>query len=488
MKQIIAEDLHILSKLFKNSLSQLLVFAPEDEQNFNRKTFISQAALKSFLQQFPEGQFTIVNLSNAPIQDLVELSCVWTVWNFGNAFSTEDSFSLRYINNSDGSMRWLYPEQSKRPDFLNLYNGSGLRARLISVGFKAVWKLGLDELFSSGQFSVYSKIELPAEQYLAEVEEGNWSLFTGTKGENRKLVLQKNEGTKTKSFLKIPCTEKAAKLVENEAKMLQAMKDFDFKKSVLPQVKAQVDAIELSNVKPTQSKNSTRLYTPHLEALVEWYEQSATLVNQEELKQFTRIENCINRLKKIEELSNDISLNTVKKMTNQLEQLLNRMRYKDQFTVGLAHGDFTPWNLFYKEDKIYVYDWELAEPNLPLLFDAFHFIFQAGVLIEKAGFDVIDQRLTALKNDPIITKLCKQFLVDFDSSRQFYLLYTISYYLDLYVVQNPLHFQAHWLIDCWAAALDKEMKNSEPHMDLIPLHAIIFPKKMSWNGWKLSAS
>jgi thiamine kinase-like enzyme len=46
--------------------------------------------------------------------------------------------------------------------------------------------------------------------------------------------------------------------------------------------------------------------------------------------------------------------------------------------VTLAHGDFTPWNTFLMGERLYVFDWEYAQPAYPLAYDAVHFILAAS--------------------------------------------------------------------------------------------------------------
>lgn len=41
--------------------------------------------------------------------------------------------------------------------------------------------------------------------------------------------------------------------------------------------------------------------------------------------------------------------------------------------VGLAHGDFTPWNTFLIGQQLYVFDWEYAQEDYPLGYDMVHF-------------------------------------------------------------------------------------------------------------------
>lgn len=47
---------------------------------------------------------------------------------------------------------------------------------------------------------------------------------------------------------------------------------------------------------------------------------------------------------------------------------------QDEIPVYLAHGDFTPWNTFLQDGRLYVFDWEYANLAWPVGFDLAHFI------------------------------------------------------------------------------------------------------------------
>lgn len=47
---------------------------------------------------------------------------------------------------------------------------------------------------------------------------------------------------------------------------------------------------------------------------------------------------------------------------------------QDQIPVCLAHGDFTPWNTFLQDGRLYVFDWEYANLAWPVGFDLVNFM------------------------------------------------------------------------------------------------------------------
>lgn len=68
------------------------------------------------------------------------------------------------------------------------------------------------------------------------------------------------------------------------------------------------------------------------------------------------------------------------------KMLLNVLEYirthysKNQMDFAFFHGDFTPWNICYKENHIFVFDFEYSHKCFPEWLDPFHFITQVGIM------------------------------------------------------------------------------------------------------------
>ena len=54
-----------------------------------------------------------------------------------------------------------------------------------------------------------------------------------------------------------------------------------------------------------------------------------------------------------------------------------------EIACGLSHGDFAPWNTRVREDRLFVFDWESAEWDMPIWWDLFHFDLQVGALLQQ---------------------------------------------------------------------------------------------------------
>jgi len=58
-----------------------------------------------------------------------------------------------------------------------------------------------------------------------------------------------------------------------------------------------------------------------------------------------------------------------------------------EISMGLAHGDFAPWNMFWNDKEVFIYDWESANEQAPVGIDLVHFLFQVGFLLKRLRGD-----------------------------------------------------------------------------------------------------
>lgn len=77
---------------------------------------------------------------------------------------------------------------------------------------------------------------------------------------------------------------------------------------------------------------------------------------------------------------NKLILNCLFELSNQTVIFKNQTNSNLKFTF--AHGDFCPWNMMKKNNKILLFDWEMGG-NYPLGYDLFTFIFQTSFLLNK---------------------------------------------------------------------------------------------------------
>lgn len=400
-----------------------------------------------------QGKRILVRTPETPLRkpDLEEAA---GLIDFGKTKSLPDFNSMQfdYVNNPDGSIRWLVPSACDKPAFLKLYNGSGTRSWLYRMAFKTCYALGARRLATSGSLRVFYREAEPFEGLIARSPSPDFAIFTGTVGENRKAVFSLKWKDGKDWFFKLPFNEKSAGLVEQEHATLQSFSTFSFGKIAMPKVLRLGPGILVSNVRPSNPIDSLKLQSVHFQALRELAAQTGEHGVISSLPAWSAIgEN----LKKLETstIKNDFPNAKISLLRRGLSRLYANFDPYGQLPTYIAHGDFTSWNMYLSNEKLHVYDWELSG-RLPLLYDAFHFIFQSGVLIERAPYATLRERVLALKNEPLVIEMLGDEMANFENFYQFYLLQNVSYYLVRYIQQQPLHEQAHWLVDTWLEAVE----------------------------------
>ncbi len=455
MSKIYTSDISVLTKLFSNQTENIIVFDIDNRLIINNENSFLIINNEAELLNQSNQKTSLVCLSTiTKLKDLEFENC----FDFGNNnFPKTIDDTYYFFNNPNGTMRWIYPMTLRFPSFLTLYNASGWKSKLIRLAFNSAFILGLKARISKGKFEFYTKGNNEVELLTKESKADGYSIFTGTVGENRKAIIEINRGRKTTEFIKVPLGEKSEKLVAREREQLLKFGNLALKKAVIPVItKSQNPKVAiLSNVQPHNNfYTSNDLTKVHLSVLEEWYDKTKSQQSIVELAEYQLIKKNIDELSTYPKPANDLDINTVNQLIDGLQKWFKAIDESQMITVGMAHFDFTPWNMYVTEKQLHIYDWELSKTDLPLLYDAFHFIFQAGILIKRATFEALKMEIAQLKNSELVQELSKDSTFDFEQNYRFYILSVASYYLNLYLKQTPLHEQAHWLIDMWKEVVE----------------------------------
>ncbi len=369
-------------------------------------------------------------------------------------FSNEQN-EIYYISDRTGNIRWLFPKGSKYPSFLALYNSSTFKGKIYKLLCELAFRIKMEKLVTSGVLKASLKENII--NIVNRLKGDSYSVFTGTPGEDRKVVVAVTQGEEISHFIKIPILVSSQNLVQNEYEMLHWLAQYDFKKIEIPHIDYyKNNIIAIKNVKPKYRKKSLRFTDIHIEALKELYEFSS---DQQQLNKLDYMKEITSNLKELSSLQRVSQLKFLGAVKNGMISFQECVRPNLELEFALAHGDFTPWNMYADEKKIYVYDWELSKRKAPLLFDFFHYIFQMEALINHSDYQRIKSILIDyLARNKEMQIMIDQFDIDIENSYALYVLYISSSYGLKYMCQKDLHMQAEWLMDVWTDALTDIIK------------------------------
>ena len=364
---------------------------------------------------------------------------------------------FHYICNPTGTFRWVFPAQQRYPVHLSLYNSAHWKAKAYKLATHFAFRLGQPKRLLSGTLNISGWEDTCLASMLATVPHDGYAIFTGTVGENRKAIVAINQGSRTTHYLKIPLTEASRINVSNEAQTLKQLAGLSLKHLWIPAATHLPNeaAVLLTNACPQNGREGNKLEVKHISALKELYAATSRKAYLGELPFYKEISQQINRIKQLDFVDSSLDAQQIKRIASALQREFQRLDPDEHLPVTWAHGDFTSWNMYLSPAGLHVYDWELARPDMPVFYDAFHYIYQTGVLLRHQSYAQIERELLRAQRLPGTQQLFKHYQLSFAEQHRRYLLHLVSYYLRIYMDEPQLHMQVHWLLKVWDQALNR---------------------------------
>ncbi len=366
--------------------------------------------------------------------------------------------SWYHINNPDGTFRWMYPAEQASPSFLGLYNATSIKARAFRMFTRLAWIVGQKKMLVQGAIQIdVALINKLATNCGLESREA-MTIFTGTRGATRKVVIEINNGKIIRGFIKIPVSPAASQNIENENAMLHSLKKYDFTTMSVPTISKKVNGhARLSNVKPAIVIPADKINAIHLRAITELYSFNHNEQAIQDTTAWQVITGHMEFLKHDLMFTNNLPEVKTKKIVRMLRKLYNGIPVTEKIPVSISHGDFTPWNMYCDEQRLFVYDWEMASSGMPMLFDLYHFTFQSTILSRRKNYRDVEQSNRQWLTHSATEKLIGKYKINTELHYRLYLLFTISYYIRQYLGEKELLMQCNWMLDAWTQALESRV-------------------------------
>jgi thymidylate kinase len=428
------------------------------------KLYIEKPAVPYFFDpynklKYKKGEETLTNGESQILVNLggklieykgMPLETFDLILDFGKAEVTREFNykSLNYINQPKGHMRWLY-QGANLKSVLSFYNASGRRGKLIAKAIRLCSQLGLQKLVTSGSIKIYSKKSLKLDNSIANLCT-DYSIFMGTPGLQRSILVAlilKNEVTQ---FLKIPTNKASAQLIKHEKEAILSLRSISTPLLKVPDffLTKNSDTLLMENLQKNNSIRTDEFKTIHAQFIADNFTKN--------IKK-TKLMNCEFwfKTKTSFELSRFYANPQLSKLGQLGRKVIKLIDERIDICTHWAHGDFTPWNMVITDNKIALYDWELFKDQAPALFDLFHFHYQKGILMDYSSLDTIQMQLDSTFQITVLRHLILETELDIQLYNRLYLLSTISYFIEVFE-QQEISSQNQWQINTWSGALNKE--------------------------------
>ena len=304
------------------------------------------------------------------------------------------------------SPRWLFPLEDgrSRQAGLEIYKPYARGARILKGLLTAVVGARCQGL-ALPRLLVASRSVLPLEDLVREVTgecQPVFALSLSTETRFQKLTVQvMRTGGTILGYIKLPLTNAAAGRVRDEAEILNRLGGFPALRSHIPQVLYSGDWGDGTIL--FQTGGPSRSGPVHLDHLCGDFLQLLWGIHPTMQSGHALWEKVAIRWREAEP-----GLDS--RWRGLGEAALAAARWEVEGAMipcGVVHGDFAPWNTRAGDQGLYVFDWEYASWEAPILWDIFHFRTQVASLLGK-------------KDDPYVS------YDRFSGERASFLLYLLS--------------------------------------------------------------
>lgn len=282
---------------------------------------------------------------------------------------------------------------------LALYQPSLMKARIMKYAAYFLGRAGLSSLWAPCKLIIFQKgsagslngLPLLTKKLFRQPVE--YALFTGTPGYLRKSTVQIMDPTGAiLGYCKIGDNPQTRDVLSNEAELLRFVNALSLGNAQAPEALFAGDTGAAAYLL-IQSTRKGHLSAGPLIPDVRHLDLLTKLMGQTKCESAFRASACYrevnDRLSSVRGYAGEQHYQEIKDALEWSSHVLNRER----IMLCLAHRDFTPWNTYVSDGKLFVFDWEFARPNWAPLTDAFHFILQKGILVDKAQPDTLWNRL-----------------------------------------------------------------------------------------------
>jgi thymidylate kinase len=450
-KKIQLSTVNLLARLICPRGSRIIVYDPANQLTGNESgLFYLETAAADLTRRLADGADAscVFNLSN---EQLNIPTPGWLIeFDAFDSYPGMDSRTWSYIDNPDGTPRWLYPSGLRKPRFLAFYNFSYWKANLYKLLVKLAFSLRVSALVRDGRIVVHHRRPLHVEMLTGNTPD--YAIFTGTAGPNRKAVVAEGNGAHTQSFLKIALNDRSTENIANEFNSLCLLRHLPIKDLVIPTVST-LDrfSIRVSNIKPASPSGLREFGACHWQLLRGLFDASFERKNYRQLPISDETGKRLRRLAAHPRLSEK---GRGRELYDKLVSIEQQLHATDP-VVGttISHGDLTPWNVYTKQDKVFVYDWEFCRLSMPALFDFFHYVIQGKVFASAPSARELLTGLDDLLSEPARSRFLREQGLDADFYLQLYLLFNAAYYLEVYLEQEVLHKEGYRLLSIWSELL-----------------------------------
>lgn len=387
-------------------------------------------------------------------------------------YKNKNSKKYLIITNNDGK-KWVINKRCSKIS-LCLYQPSAIKGKLLKVLLPVLIKvpifniikkiLRIDEKYITIRDEILQKIK---EVFKCNSEEINLSYFLGTPSIHQKVTIQVSKGSEILGYCKISNNEEIFRIFKHEQIVLNKLNKTMVNN--IPQCLycdlIQFEDIKVylfiqSTIKTITSNVEHKIKKKHFEFLNKLTEQTKVDISFNKSEYYIMIQKLKGNLKYLSDIycfndkvDNDIGIIEGYEIINKAIKRVEVLLSCNTQVFSAFHGDFTPWNMFFEKDELFVFDFEYAKITYPPKIDIFHYFTQVCIFKLNLNAEEIYNKF----NNSVIDECLKfggwENAVEVKNSYCYYLLDIIGLYLER--DNNNFNYEVKRNLKIWISLLKK---------------------------------
>lgn len=289
---------------------------------------------------------------------------------------------------------WLIPLENGRvaASGLALFQPLLVSARMLKAAASALSLLGLVRLWTRNMVYVVGEPNLA--RHFQSTEPLTYAYFTGTDSPHRKVAVQiMDDRGRLKGFAKLTRNPQVRTLLAHEAATLERVRTLELQTAYVPKVlfygeQGDSTLLVTDTLKTSRTPSTTQFTPSHLAFVLELAQKTTDQHKDSASKQAAEFRARFNLIRSQVDRAWEKRLDDALKALEALTDL--------SVPTSLSHGDFTPWNTFLSNDRLYVFDWEYAENGRPLSNDIIHFILNETKIRSQPANEKLEVAMACL--------------------------------------------------------------------------------------------
>jgi hypothetical protein len=450
---VFESDLQLIKYCLLSQLAVGVVYDPQGLMQTNSDGTLVHLRTETELRQVAAKSADLALFALAKVPGDIALDC------FGAVVSQEslripNKFGDRlfYTTGRYRSIRFAFTDTLKSPLFYRIKDMHYAYPEYKVVLDRAALSLGMGSLVAESCYYLYhSGLSLVDDNpFFIHAED-----YVFTKRADVFLVA----GNEIRGQVRLSEMPKGLEYLRMEAWALGELRGLSAEGTLrVAQVLETGDTLRLSNNYPKGAEASDQLNDLHLKSLNDMYGQQVRAMR---IGDFLEANHYLDTIKAFKLILDEnihpkgLSAKLLETLSIDIIGLMGRFRQQEPVLTSMYHGQFIPHNCLINKDKLHLNNFGQGLANMPLLFDAFFYLFYDTERQAVPGMGYLDDAMKHLFRNKILLGMIREHGIPFKLHLALFHVHHIVNQLERFLKQRFINPNANFTLQFYRQALER---------------------------------